>query len=117
MGLTSIGGVMNLEMDPVLASAAALTATRWTAGKPIEVVRVQCAPISTASGAQCGHVSIRDGTTVIARYYVFWTAAAAGQSSLFDFPIGAIYTPTTSLNVLYTAVTDATTALVSLFWR
>ncbi len=82
----------------------------------VEVASVSCGPISTATGAQCGHVTLRDGTSVLARYYVFFTATAASQSKTTVFEVGAKYTPVTSLNVLYTAVTDATTAAVSVVW-
>lgn len=86
---------------------------------PVEEVVVHsitCGPISTATGAQCGHVSLRDGTTVLWRAYVFFTATAASQAKSVAFPVTAEYRPATSLNVLYTAVTDATTAAVSVVW-
>lgn len=82
----------------------------------ITVHSIVCAPISTAAGVQSGHVSLRDGTNVLARYYAFYTATAASQGHSEAFPVGGSYTPVTGLNVLYTAVTDATTAAVSVVW-
>ena len=117
MALTSIGGRTNIESDVALASGGSISASRIPSSpNQTTVVSVMCGPISTATGAQCGHISLRDGITVIARWYVFFTATAASQSSSVLFPVGLSFTPVTSLNLLYTAVTDATTASVSFVW-
>lgn len=116
MALVSSGGPVNTESDAGLASTGALTATRLSADRNINIVSISCAPIATAAGAQCGHVSLRDGTTVLWRGYVFFTATLVGQAQSVTFPIGAVYKPATDANVLYTAVTDATTASVALIW-
>jgi hypothetical protein len=116
MALVSSGGPVNTESDASLASTGSLTATRLAGNRNIKIVSITCGPISTAAGAQCGHVSLRDGTTVLWRGYVFFTATLTAQSQSVTFPIGAVYKPVTDANVLYTAVTNATTASVALIW-
>jgi hypothetical protein len=105
------------EIDVGVGDGGSLAPATVSAGMQVCVNTIACSPISSGSGAQCGHVTLRDGTTALWRAYVFFTATAANQSMTLTFPVKAIFKVVTNLNILYTAVTDATTASISMAWR
>jgi hypothetical protein len=104
------------EIDVGIGDGNALTPSTVAAGMQVFVKSITLSPIASASGEQCGHVTLRDGTTALWRAYVFFTATAANQSLTLTFPVNAAFKVVTDLNLLYTAVTDATTASVSMAW-
>jgi hypothetical protein len=84
--------------------------------RPLTVHGIACGLIANTGGAQCGKVSLRDGAKVVWTGYVYGVVNAAAQGVSKTFPIEITFTPLTSVNVLYAAVTNATTAAVSLVW-
>jgi hypothetical protein len=83
---------------------------------PVTVHRITCSPISNATGANCGYVSVLDGAVEKWRGYVFFTASATSQGQAQVFEIDVTFIPVTNLSVKYTAVTSASTASVAMVW-
>jgi hypothetical protein len=83
---------------------------------PVTVHNVTCSPIANATGANCGYVSVMDGTVEKWRGYVFFTASATSQGHAQNFEIEVSFIPVTNLSVKYTAVTSASTASVAMVW-
>ena len=86
--------------------------------RQVTVHVIHCGLIASGSGAQtqCGKVSLRDGAVVVWEGYVYGASTAAGQGISEQFRLGITFTPVTDVNVLYTAVTNATTASISASW-
>jgi hypothetical protein len=136
----SVGGVLGevtaLLVDPaepgsgyVIASALATTGSLnddctveiseiVSTPRQVTIHVIHCGIIASGSGAQtqCGKVSLRDGAVVIWTGYVYGSSTAAGQGISEQFKLGITFTPVTDVNVLYTAITNATTASVSASW-
>lgn len=112
--------MLNIESNVGVSSGSAVTSTRVpiTGGAQVAVAYVECSPIANTAGAvaNAGHVTLRDGTSVLWRGYVFFNSTAVNQAQGFIFPIGITFAAVTDLNVLYTAITNASTASVAFGW-
>ena len=95
---------------------ATVTVGEIIPGTPVVIHQIDCSLIADLGGAQCGKVTLRDGAVVIWAGYVFGTVNAATQGVANYFPLGITFAPRTDVNVLYTAVTNASTASVSVVW-
>ena len=90
-----------------------------TAGNITTIKSIAWTPVASGVGAQvqCGRLTITDNGVVLWEHNIIYTSSAATQGKSEFIPVNLKWKVGTNCVIGYTAVTNGTSALISVVWQ